>query len=109
MFTFKGTVSVISSDAPCKDGIAWFTTVPWVRNMQVTFAEKAQMKINSLLKKHWYLIHAWSKLSRLPLKIGLCYLWMKGQLKFAYSPFICQKINVKVRELSLKYSNFNSF
>ena len=51
MFTFKGTVSVISSDAPCKDGIAWFTTVPWVRNMQVTFAEKAQMKINSLLKK----------------------------------------------------------
>ena len=96
MFTVKGTVSVIS-------------LTPWVRNMQVTFAEKAQMKINSLLKKHWYLIHAWSKLSRLPLKIGLFYLCMKGQLKFAYSPFICQKINVKVREPSLKYSNFNSF
>ena len=96
MFTVKGTVSVIS-------------LTPWVRNMQVTFAEKAQMKIKSLLKKHWYLIHAWSKLSRLPLKIGLFYLCMKGQLKFAYSPFICQKINVKVREPSLKYSNFNSF
>ena len=29
---------------------------------QVTFAEKLQMRINSLKKqKHWYLIHNWSK------------------------------------------------
>ena len=37
---FKGTVSVVLSDPPCKDGNAWFTTVPlkalsdqvWIRD-----------------------------------------------------------------------------
>ena len=27
-YMFKGIVSVISSDPPCKDDNAWFTTVP---------------------------------------------------------------------------------
>ena len=30
MLDIKGTVSVISSDPPCKDGNGWFTTVPLI-------------------------------------------------------------------------------
>ena len=79
----KWTGSVISLD---KDGNAWFTAVSWnlnleknfvfltrklyfilrispllLRNAQLTFTEKPQMKINSSMKqKHWYIILTWS-------------------------------------------------
>ena len=58
-----GSVSIISSNPPCKDCYAWFTTVPLKKCLflrisrllliikkcaQVTFTEKSQMKINSL-------------------------------------------------------------
>ena len=62
MSCLKGTVSVISSDPPCKDGNALFTTVPLKhladqfcgrfcqfsisRNVQVTCVEKPQLKIS---------------------------------------------------------------
>ena len=70
----EGTKSVILSGPPCKDGNAWFTTVPW-KNVEdtivilflftsfsrVTFAEKPQMKINNIQRqKHWCLVHTWS-------------------------------------------------
>ena len=51
---FKGIVSLISSDPACEDGNALFMTYPWNLNLirlEVTFAEKSQMKLKSLLKK----------------------------------------------------------
>ena len=88
-FHFKGTVSVVSSDPPCKDGNARFTTVPLtpksdlnvvflIRKVCISvfsslqllrkkrkcisqFAEKSQMKTNNFKKqKHGNLIHTWS-------------------------------------------------
>ena len=61
----KVTVSVLSSDPPCKDDNIRFTTVPLHQNLKkndkvFTRKEKPQMHINILKKqKHWYLIHTW--------------------------------------------------
>ena len=67
----KGTVSVTSSDPPCKnvedtvfsclEKCTFLCCFLKTRNAQVTFAKKPQMKINSLKKqKHLYLLYIWS-------------------------------------------------
>ena len=104
----KGTVRLISSDPPCKDGNAWYTTVPLkpflinnvedlkvfisddfymfscCRNAQLTFVEKPQpLKICFHNYKHWYLIRSWSNkaFNGTTLCIRHCHLSIDGHLK----------------------------
>ena len=60
----------------------------WARNAPVTFAEKPQMKINSLKKqKHGHLIHTWSDKAFRFCKSGILIFAWRATWNYAYSPF----------------------
>ena len=92
---FKGTVSVISSVPPCKDGNFRFLMVSLkdnvsffflqARNAQITFAEKPQMEIHILkIHKHEYFRRSFRGYR---CKSGIAICEWRFNLNYANSPF----------------------
>ena len=71
----------------CPTGIVFisvsFSIASQKQEIQVTLAEKSQMKLNSLKKqKHWYLIHTWSDKASKGIVVNLAF---KGLCNFVNS------------------------